>query len=1576
MRIKPTPKRKRSSPTPSTSTSTSTSTPIKKPKPLSTTTTSSPLLPPSYPIHPTTPSLIAIASTTHTSSHPLPETVTHAILSTTFSLPPKPSRALNTLLSRALISVHSSGSSSPQPRLFLALSPLALPPSPPLKPSIGRALLNLLTHITDVPLDSIPDYTSLVYSLARPSQTEPTLPPHAIPPALAPTLRPYQSRAVAWMMARETTPGLTSPDHHPAWNPIPSLLAPPDSAPPAYFRIADGALAIEPPPPPPLPSGGLLADEMGLGKTVEVLALLLARPAPPTFATIPPATGPRSARAPYPEASAFQCSCQSTRARADLFCAGCQKRAHSWCASPPLRDGHPWFCTLCQAEYQALQNASPLLPAGSIRPTLIVTPRAILHQWVEELNRHSTTPLSIFVYAGIKSHGWIPPSILAQYDVILVSFTTLAAEANYLSVGRYSSSLRRAPAYPPLFTPLTRVHFWRVISDEAQMIDSKSKAALVVSSVSAQHRWCVTGTPVSGGLPDIAGTLRVLHVQPYNVDRVFRALLAAPTHQALAKLSSLISEIAWRTPKADVEAELSLPPLTTIAHVVPFHPVEAHSYKMLFRRLSSTVGPHITRANAKPSDELPKRIQASLLSLRQACSHPDLGSSGSTTADPNESNSLSRAPLSIDQLLDNLIDRAVIETQEAQRLLIMSRNGLAGAYLLSSPPNYAAAAAAYRHTLNLASSSGPVSADTLQVLHAKYHLDYVLRNASPSLPLLPGEDTLSQDVDSMQNVYMGEAANAAALSRIECKKATQAVVSLMPNLGFDSRNVSWTNPWWAPLAALLDANPSLLTSFAQLFLSRSNVSSSTRAPLLYRFLSNVIDGNGSSSTSTTTTTSGSSGSLGGHDANAFQYAIVLVVDELFDARHKVLGATLHRSSTASQADVDELLACDRCNPNLMGDRDAESSTRMTSLLMESDDAPSCSWCATEKAIKVYEQFLFVGDSKVQTQQEKEAALDAKAARERERTEAFVESGTQRRVQDTRAKSGRPGTTRATAGLALLCETFTLYFARSPGPLEAAGMTKSELAELGSSTKTLFARLKKELVAARQVWRRQMDEVLTRDELQMTLSRIRLAQPGEDIPSSLAHFIIRPYALSTVISDYQNDIRTHESALSSASAQLHYLHRLRDVRETDPASRDPCPICHEPIVKNVVVFYCGHLFCTACIGTMLATAKSAHRSFIRCPLCRVPTNVSEVSFVELNSSSSSSSGSQPAVLPKTITTTLVPPTPLPPPLLWDLNTAPPPSAPSPGPSQSSKLDAVMAQTVRLLAADPNIKILVFSLYPRLLSILSMVLGNQGIRHVSMDSSRSSAKFHAAVTSFRSSDANLLLLPLSFSANGINLTEASVVFLLEPQTNAAVEAQAIGRIHRIGQTKPTYVYRFTILHSVEEAVARVGASRLSSLGLARAAKAARSTALTVGDVYEMFKTHLSNPAAEMDIESTSSSSSSSLQNQAPELSLEELQAQAAFWKQKVSLPPIPGRPGNPTMLSRTDALRALEHRMTYAALISGSSLLDRDDSRVLFLGRENTMAMAASALLALSPPPTLPPSLSAIASQQLSTTTTAT
>jgi uncharacterized membrane protein len=56
--------------------------------------------------------------------------------------------------------------------------------------------------------------------------------------------------------------------------------------------------------------------------------------------------------------------------------------------------------------------------------------------------------------------------------------------------------------------------------------------------------------------------------------------------------------------------------------------------------------------------------------------------------------------------------------------------------------------------------------------------------------------------------------------------------------------------------------------------------------------------------------------------------------------------------------------------------------------------------------------------------------------------------------------------------------------------------------------------------------------------------------------------------------------------------------------------------------------------------------------------------------------------------------------------------------------------------------------------------------------------------------------VLLMLIQHGANGLNLLEAQHVILLEPLLNPSAEAQAISRIHRVGQDKSTFIHRFVV------------------------------------------------------------------------------------------------------------------------------------------------------------------------------------
>jgi SNF2 family DNA or RNA helicase len=67
-----------------------------------------------------------------------------------------------------------------------------------------------------------------------------------------------------------------------------------------------------------------------------------------------------------------------------------------------------------------------------------------------------------------------------------------------------------------------------------------------------------------------------------------------------------------------------------------------------------------------------------------------------------------------------------------------------------------------------------------------------------------------------------------------------------------------------------------------------------------------------------------------------------------------------------------------------------------------------------------------------------------------------------------------------------------------------------------------------------------------------------------------------------------------------------------------------------------------------------------------------------------------------------------------------------------------------------------------------------------------------------------DACVFLLSLRAAGTGLNLTNASYVVLYDPWWNPAVEAQAIDRTHRIGQTRTVNAYKLIAPGTVEEKI----------------------------------------------------------------------------------------------------------------------------------------------------------------------------
>jgi len=111
--------------------------------------------------------------------------------------------------------------------------------------------------------------------------------------------------------------------------------------------------------------------------------------------------------------------------------------------------------------------------------------------------------------------------------------------------------------------------------------------------------------------------------------------------------------------------------------------------------------------------------------------------------------------------------------------------------------------------------------------------------------------------------------------------------------------------------------------------------------------------------------------------------------------------------------------------------------------------------------------------------------------------------------------------------------------------------------------------------------------------------------------------------------------------------------------------------------------------------------------------------------------------------------------------------------------------------------------VFSQFTSTLDWLKVELPKHGFQFRTLSGDMSMKKRSKALAEFQNDPpTTIFLLSMRAGAVGINLTQANRVFLMEPSFNPALEAQAIGRIHRLGQKRPVEIVRLVVKNSVEE------------------------------------------------------------------------------------------------------------------------------------------------------------------------------
>ncbi|KAL2760586.1 hypothetical protein ACRALDRAFT_1038464 [Sodiomyces alcalophilus JCM 7366] len=1027
--------------------------------------------------------------------------------------------------------------------------------------------------------------------------------------------------------------------------------------------------------------------------------------------------------------------------------------------------------------------------------TIIVCPESLRRQWMTELQQHAPG-LQVCFYrgrakAGIEGEEELVRHLASQ-DVVITTYNTLSAEIHFATKPP-ERSRRRERVFPRPKSPLVQISWWRVCLDEAQMIESGvSSAALVARVLHRVNAWGITGTPVKTDVKDLLGLLLFLRYEPFcSAPQVWKALIER--HKPLFR--SLFNELSVRHTKQLVRDELELPSQKRYVITMPFTAIEEQHYRSLFKEMAEACGVHVD-GSPKVDDWQPgdyeEQMRLWLNRLRQTALHPEVG------AQNRRALGRKTGPLrTVDEVLNTMIEQSEASIRAEQRVYFHAK--LNRGQMLENGPRVKEALAIWE---SVRDEVGVIVSRCQEELQAA--LDEAKQLAGTDGKRLPdtgvSEDSETEDEadDPHSKGRVGEARMRLRLAWEVQHKAVFFCANAYFQIKSDPDLTPPDSEKFKSLQRLEDEGYEAAKKIRREILSENH----RKATKHIRRLQNAA-----SSQDFVTVPELVPNPLKGIESGPViekledLYGALNTQANIIDAWRERLVQLLTRPLLDQEEDTE-----------LTGDEFADS-TKIQEELMVHVQVLRAIVADRQSALSGLENPLV----KHETHTTKALAKSGEGPAPEKLLELLA-------VRDEVQPWSEHGCLRGA-----ISELRVLAGRLAPLGADDGGRTRVEREVVTRQIKDTQAQMLAQSKAC-QALERECDQFTS--AMNARLDYYRQLQYVSDS--------VEAYEGPNDDMAIARCIETEENSrmkLGSAEAKHRYLLSLRD---TGSKSSEPriCIICQSTFTTGILTV-CGHQFCKEC---MMLWFKANHN----CPMCKRKLRLSELHDITIRPRElklhnqdrpDPVQGQEPKHSPaskKTGIYTEFGAEKLA--QIYDIDLE--------GPSFTTKVDAIVRHILWLRESDPGAKSIIFSQYRDFLGVVGLAFSRFRIGYTSFDKPN-------GIQSFKE-DAGMecFLLHGRAQSSGLNLVNASHVFLCEPVLNTALELQAIARVDRIGQRHQTTVWLYLIEGTVEESIYNLSVKRrMEHIGLSSKGKSKESTpevlepALEAANTLEMEQASLS-------------------------------------------------------------------------------------------------------------------------------------